>query len=251
MQTDLGYVTNLGYTTTGYIGNLIIHSFIYILLIAIYTYILKLEKSGCSCAEHPYQNFIKGYSIFSFIFLLFTMFITPKIVAETFGEIFGILYTFLVFVFFITFILYLFYTLEYTRYLINEKCKCSEDFRREFIMVGVTFDLIILVLILLTIILLPIVLVSMNSLYKNVNTFEEKVESAIRDPIASIRSIPGNVNKTVNMTKNIVKSSLDVVEKVAEGPKKFRTVSKKSSKSSKSSRPSRSASKTRTSRTRR
>ena len=75
--------------TPSYIANFVINLFIFILLVSVYTYIEKLEKSGnCDCAfKYPHVGFIKSFSIFALVFVLFVMFVPPgTILASIFGK---------------------------------------------------------------------------------------------------------------------------------------------------------------------
>jgi len=202
--------------TTGYIGTIVLSLFIYILLIAIYTYILKLERSGCECAKHPSRDFIKVFSIISLIFLPLLTLIPPNYIIINFGITIATVIAFVKFLFYITFIIFLFYTLEYTRYLINEKCKCSEDMRREFIMVGVIIEIVIILLILLVVILLPMVFCSINVIFENVGTFENKVASTLKNPYDSIKDVPKNLSKASRLVQSIGKTSLDTIKKISK-----------------------------------
>lgn len=194
--------------TAGYVGNVIVNLLIFILLVAVYSYILKLETSGCLCAQHPNREFIKNYSIFALIFLGLTTFIPMTTIINVFGDIIAGLFTFIKFVFYIISIVYFYMILDYTRYLINEKCKCSEDMRREFIMAGSTVEILILLLIFLVIILLPLIFNTIVFIFKNMNNYEKEVSQAIKNPYASVKKIPSNlktaskiVSKTLSQTK--------------------------------------------------
>ena len=73
---------------------------------SVYTYIEKLEKSGnCDCAfKYPHVGFIKSFSIFALIFVLFVMFVPPgTILASIFGKEITGLYLFVIFVFYVVF----------------------------------------------------------------------------------------------------------------------------------------------------
>ena len=193
--------------TVGYIGNVILNLFVFLLLIAVYSYILKLEDTACACARHPNRDFIKQFSLFALVFLLIVTFLPMSYIIKTFGKVIAGIFAFVKFVFYIVCIVYFYMILDYTRYLINEKCKCSEDYRRGLIMAGSIIEIVILFLILLVIIILPILLNSIATIVQNMDGLETKVESAVRNPYQSIKNIPKSVNTASKMVKNIGKQT--------------------------------------------
>ena len=87
--------------TPAYIANFVVNLFIFILLASAYTYIQKLENEGiekCGCAfEYPHVGFIKSFSIFALVFILFVMLIPPgTVLADLFGKEVSGLYTFVI-----------------------------------------------------------------------------------------------------------------------------------------------------------
>lgn len=194
---DLSYIAGI---IGGFIG--------IILLFTTYMYIDKLEKMGCACAEHPYRNFIKRYCIFAIIFLAVTMFLPAKAVAKALGPmgvaalaLAQILYVFATIVFFVL-------ALIYVRYLVKEKCKCSDDIRRDVLYVWAILEIIILS----AIVLIPLVKGVMVSSYnfvalqgKNVASYHDAVRSAAVNPLGSIRKVPkamkDNLKKVRKLTK--------------------------------------------------
>lgn len=118
-------------SSVGAIVNAVVNMIGVIAMLVIYTYIDKLEKIECACAEHPMRKFIKNYVVFAIIFLLVATFLPPSVVNSMFGPAITMLYAIVHFVFIIaTFVFYV-YVMRYARYLMVNKCKCSEDFRRE------------------------------------------------------------------------------------------------------------------------
>lgn len=171
-----------------------------ILLFTTYMYIDKLEKMGCACADHPYRKFIKGYSIFAIIYLAITMFLPTKAVAKALGPagltmflMLEILYTIATIVFFVL-------ALIYVRYLMKEKCKCSEDIRRDILYVWSILEIIILS----SLVLIPLVVGVAASSYsfvatqaKSVASYHGEVKSAAVNPIGSIRKVPKALKKSI------------------------------------------------------
>jgi hypothetical protein len=180
----------------GYIGNIILNVFIFLLLIAVYSYISKMEDIGCACSEHPNRDFIKHFSSFALMFLLLVMVVPTSLINEQFGDVVGGVYTFIKFLFYIICIIFFYVIIDYTRYLVNEKCKCSEDARREFVMAGSVVEISLLLLILFVIILLPILFNSMSFVSENVHSYEKELSTAMKNPYKSVKSISSKVSKS-------------------------------------------------------
>lgn len=114
------------------------------LLAMTYTYIDKLEKTGCACAEHPYKKYIKGYTIFAIVFLLFNMVFPPALAAKTLGTSVGKLYGLITIPYYIATVVFFVMALIYVRYLMKEKCKCSEDVRREILYIWSILEIVLI-----------------------------------------------------------------------------------------------------------
>lgn len=216
----------------GYIGGLILNVLIFILLILIYTYILKLEGIGCKCSEHPNREFIKSYTIIAIAFLLLTSFISMQDVNDNFGETIAILLSVVTLVFYLIFIIYIYMTFEYVRFLINEKCRCSEDLRREIIMVGTMIELILFFIALLTIILIPILTEVIISILSKSRDFKYNLQENIYDPLGSIRKVPAKLSKSANSVSSFLKKSSADLRKLSKPMRQSKTT-KSSSKLSK------------------
>lgn len=193
--------------TPSYIANFVVNLFIFVLLAMVYMYIQKLEKAGnCDCAfKYPHVGFIKTFSVFALVFIVFVMFIPPgTVLAELFGKEVTAVYIFVIFVFYIVFAVYLYMCMSYTRLLITEKCKCSEDIRRELIFAGATIEMILLILFLLTTIIIPIVLSTLTIFFGNIKDVSSKVETNLKSPLTGIRSIPKDLSKLGKQSKNLL-----------------------------------------------
>jgi len=205
--------------TPGYIANFIINLFIFILLLSVYTYIEKLEKVGnCECAyDYPHLAFIKSFSIFALIFIVFVMFVPPgTLLADIFGkEITGI-YLFVIFIFYIVFAVYLYMTMSYTRMLITKKCECSEDIRREIIFAGSTIEMILIVLMILTLFVFPFILSGLTIFFRNIKSASKQIESNLKDPVKGVKSIPSQLSKATGQVKNIVKKTATGVKSLTK-----------------------------------
>lgn len=117
--------------SVGGIMNAVVNMIGVIAMLVIYTYVDKLEKIDCPCAEHPMRNFIKNYIVFAVIFLLVATFLPPGTINSMLGPIYAMIYGIVYFVFIIATFVFFVYVMRYARFLMVNKCKCSEDFRRE------------------------------------------------------------------------------------------------------------------------
>lgn len=208
--------------TPGYIGQVVVNLLIFFLLLAVYTYIEKLEKIGCYCANHPNKEFIKQFSIVALIYLGLVTFVPMSSIISFFGNIIAGLFAFVTFVFYIMCIVYFYLTIEYTRYLINEKCKCSLDMRRELILAGSVVEFSIIFLILLVIIILPIIFNSVSIIVSNMGRVESEVSTAVRNPYESIKRIPSNLKKASKIVSNIGSQSKKGFKKMVKPMKSSR-----------------------------
>ena len=181
------------------------------LLILTYTYIDKLEKTGCDCSVHPYKKYIKGYSVFAIIYIFFMFLLPmPAIIIKAFGKqsagifwLAHILFVILTIVFFV-------YSLIYTRYLMKEKCKCSEDVRREILYLWSLLEVILFALLFIIQILVLLAAVSIGAAVGMVDIVSSNgkiVEEAVMNPVKSVKRIPGAVRNIPNEFKKFKKFS--------------------------------------------
>lgn len=175
-----------------------ITSVVGILLMGVtYTYIDKLEKVDCACAEHPYKKYIKNYIVFAIIFLLVTAFLPPKLIIKMFGELAGIVYMLIKWIYiFATFIFFI-YALQYVRFLMREKCKCSEDIRREVLLWWSIAEIIIYI----SLIFLPLTISLVSSSVAITLQSSKKLSNVVMEssvnPIKSLSKIPKSLQKSV------------------------------------------------------
>jgi hypothetical protein len=175
-----------------------------ILFIIAYIYIDKLEQTGCVCAEHPNKNFIKNFSLFGATFLLITMFINPSMIDKKSPLM--MIYAFIELMFLLMVGFYFYFTIEYVRYLVNEKCKCSESMTREFIMYGSVIEFILILIIFLHSMVIPVVSTCAISTLDSIDSTKKGINKAVRDPISSVKDFPKNMKKTINDTVSKSKS---------------------------------------------
>ena len=115
-----------------YAMNFLMGLFGVIVLAMTYSYIDKMEKLGCACSEYKYRHFIKTWSVVSLVVVAIMMFVPVKLV-HMFSEPMGKAYSVLKTLFLIVHLVYCVLTLMYIDHLMKEKCKCSEDVRRELL----------------------------------------------------------------------------------------------------------------------
>lgn len=199
----------------GYIGGVILHILVFILLLMIYTYILKLENIGCKCSDHPNKDFIKSYTIISIVFFIVTSFISLKDVYDNMGEIVAIMFSVFTIVFYVIFIAYIYMCFEYVRFLINEKCKCSDDWRREIIMAGTFIEIILFFIAVLTGIIIPVLTESVVSVLSKASTFRSDVRESIYDPVSSLSKVPNKFRKSARDVSSFLKKSSRDLKKLS------------------------------------
>jgi len=185
-----------------------------ILLLFIYTYITNLENKGCACALTPNVAFIKGFTLFAIIYLIFTGFISTKLLRDTFGNNIVLLFTVIDLIFVLVFIYYIYNVFQYTRYLVNEKCKCSVDIRREIIMIGSLIEFaLVFMLFLLHIIAITIFSV-VYTVVREVSEGSGNVRDIIRDPIGSMSKVPNKVKEEMKNIGTYVSKTKKEISKI-------------------------------------
>lgn len=204
-------------TTLSFYSSMFIHFIFVILLVIIYTYIYKLENIGCECSEHSNKTFIKTFTIISLVYFLITAFIPMKSIAKNMGTGIVQLLALGSFIFFLTFVVYIYYAFDYVRYLMNEKCKCSEDLRRDIIAIGTMISLFLFIILLFTIIIIPILISTLTNLFAKIQDFESEVEEVIKNPMKSIRSAPSRILNSTRDLSSFVKST---ASKISKGKKR-------------------------------
>lgn len=198
-----------------YIGSLIINLLIFVLITIIYLYTNKLEETGCDCSNNPDRTFIKTYSIVSLVFLLFIAFVSIDVVNKMMGSVIAMLYSLLIVVFYIIFIYYIYTTFTYVRYLINEKCKCSEDISREIIMMGTFIELVLFFVTILTMIIIPVLTNSFSYVIGSIGNVEKDIKSDIYNPISSLSRSPKRLMKSSKDIGNFLKKSSNDLKKLS------------------------------------
>lgn len=183
-----------------------------VLMALTYTYIDKLERINCACAEHPYKNFIKNYIIFAIIFLLITAFLPPSIVVGFLGPIYGLVYLIIKWVYVIATLVFFIYALRYVQYLTREKCKCSEDIRRDVLYWWSIVQLVIFSIL----IVLPFILMfttgafalAMKSGKDVVSNLDKTVMMTTVNPVKGVKKASSAFRGDVSMASSSLKKTM-------------------------------------------
>lgn len=200
-------------TTLSFYSSVFIQLIFVLLLVIIWSYIYKLENIGCACSDHSNKEFIKNFTIIALIYFFITAFIPMKTIAKNMGNVIVQLLAFGTFIFFLTFVVYIYYSFDYVRYLMNEKCKCSEDLRRDIIAIGTMISLFLFLILLFTIIIIPILISTITNLFVKIQDFESEVEEVIKDPVKSLKNSPGRLFKSTKDIGSFVKKTASKLTK--------------------------------------
>ena len=201
-------------TTLSFYSSVFIQLIFVLLLVIIWSYIYKLENIGCACSDHSNKEFIKNFTIIALIYFFITAFIPMKTIAKNMGNVIVQLLAFGTFIFFLTFVVYIYYSFDYVRYLMNEKCKCSEDLRRDIIAIGTMISLFLFLILLFTIIIIPILISTITNLFVKIQDFESEVEEVIKDPVKSLKNSPGRLFKSTKDIGSFVKKTASKLTKL-------------------------------------
>ncbi len=177
-----------------------------------YTYIDKLERINCACAEHPYKKFIKNYIIFAMCFLLVTAFLPPSLVVGFFGPVYGLVYLAIKWVYVIATIVFFIYALRYVQYLTREKCKCSEDVRRDVLYWWSIIQLVIFAIL----ILLPFIIMiavggfalAVTSGKRAISNLDKTIMMSAVNPVKGIKKASGALRSDVSIASRSLKKTM-------------------------------------------
>lgn len=172
------------------------------LLAMIYTYIEKLENTGCACAEHKYRNFIKVFTVVAFVLLILSIIFPPSAAVRMLGPVVGRTYEAVMYAFALALVVYFVMVFTYVRYLMREKCKCSEDVRREVMYIWAIIEIILIAAIFIS--GLVIVLIS-SSVAMAVNTIDEVKKSAPGIPQATLDPVNSVMKVSKAVRRNLKK----------------------------------------------
>jgi hypothetical protein len=195
----------------------IFYSFLVVILLAlVYSYIVSLESKGCACAMTANVAFIKGFTLFAIIYLLLTGFIPESAIKNSLGNNIVILYKYIDLIFILVFVYYIYLVFRYTRYLVDEKCKCSVDMRREIIMVGSLIELILLVILFILGVISTTIFTVLLTVVKTVDENSDNARNVIRDPVGSISKIPKSLKKNMNSLNSFLSDTGKQLTKISK-----------------------------------
>jgi hypothetical protein len=170
-----------------------------ILMVVTYSYIQKLENIDCPCAEHPHRKFIKGFLIFSIIWLVSTMFVPPTMITnKTISAIYAsvmVIYGLATFVFFVI-------ALRYVQFLMKEKCQCSEDVRRDVLYYWSIIEIALISITILLPVIVAVVLATTGVIVSGASDIVSKdkaMTQAAINPLKTLKKVPGSLRKTSKM----------------------------------------------------
>jgi len=168
------------------------------LLLMIYTYIDKLEKTGCECSESQYRSFIKIFPLVAVFYLVVTMTLSPGFTISLFGPMGSLMYMLVRAVFFVLFFVFFVLVIIYVRNLITFKCECSEDIRREIMYLYAILEVVLLSLSVIFVLLESIVqgayAIGLNTV-KEMSKDSAEVNDTVRNPLKALKKVPSNIGK--------------------------------------------------------
>jgi len=197
-----------------YVAKVLYSSITVILLIVIYSYITSLETKGCKCALPKNIEFIKGFTIFSIIYLIFTGIVSDEVIYDNLGGSVVLINKFVDLIFALVFVYYLYEVFIYTRALVNEKCKCSVDSRREIIMIGTIIEFLLIFVLFLSQIIITVIFSTVFTVVKSVEDGSTDLKGVIRDPIGSMTKVPSKIMSEMNQISDYVGKTTREIGKI-------------------------------------
>ncbi len=202
-----------------YVLQLINSIIIILLLIFVYTYLTSLEAKGCECAQSPNSNFIKNFTIFAIFYLLLTMFVPNSVIAENLGTTVLVFKNVVDFIFVFVFVYYIYIVFQYTRYLVNEKCKCSVDVRREIIMIGFLVEFALIFILFLLHFIIAVISSVFLTVVRELYSKSDEIRGVIRDPVGSLSKVPKTIKKDIGEISSFVSQTKKELTKIGKGSK--------------------------------
>jgi hypothetical protein len=125
-------------------------------------------------------------------------------ILDNFGPNIVLINKFVDLIFALVFVYYLYIVFKYTRALVNEKCKCSVDSRREIIMVGTVIEFILIFILFIAQILIVTIFTTVITVIRSVEDGSSDLKGVIRDPIGSLSKVPGKIKSEIGSIRNYV-----------------------------------------------
>lgn len=195
------------------IGGILLRSISIILFVTIYLYVVDLENKGCKCAESGDSYFIKSFSLFGAIYMFISIFIPHSMIQKSGNGVVSFVLSLVDIVFNLTAIYFFYVTYRYTRYLVNEKCKCSEDMRREIISLGSIIIFMLLFFFVVLQILVAIIIGAINGAITSISKNEGNVKSILKDPLSSISKLPSKIRSDLKEINSSIRDSASKLRK--------------------------------------
>jgi hypothetical protein len=174
-----------------------------------YTYVDKLEKLGCACSESQYRSYIKSYSIFLIIYLFATMLMPASAIADMFGDVGTYAYMVIRPLVSVATIVFIVLTVMYLRDLVNKKCQCSEDIRREVLYIYYIIEVILISFAvlygLMEIVVLGALGTSLNAVKKLASS---DVIDNLRNPVKHMKSLPKDLKGFPKRVSDTLKKTM-------------------------------------------
>ena len=159
-----------------------------------FTYLQKLETTQCICAEDKTMKFMKFALFLMICYLFVNMFIPiPDITNETSAG--QVVYAGAKLAFSAIALVYYIYMIRYINRLVKEKCKCSEEMRRDITYIYAVLQLVLFA-IMIILALLSGTLFAVGSL-KNFKKFRDGVLDNMADPIAAVKKTSREANRQI------------------------------------------------------
>jgi len=175
----------------GYVLQVILNVIFISLYGLTYTYIDKLEKIGCECSSHKYRDFIKFFPLAAIAYIVLFNFFSPKAVFEKLGEAGLWLMGAITFLFGLVNIVFFVLAFSYARYMMSEKCKCSEEYRRDVLYWWSLLEIVIIVVGVVLLLLTTNLINSVAMTVQNVGAKASVIGSdVVNRPVQSIKKIP-------------------------------------------------------------
>jgi|APGre2960657423_1045063.scaffolds.fasta_scaffold28234_2 hypothetical protein len=173
-----------------------------VIFIALYgmtfLYIKKLETIGCDCSNHKYRNFIKYFPVAAIAYIVLFNFFSPKAIFDILGQSGLVLMGLITFLFGLVNIVFFVFAFIYARYMMVEKCKCSEESRRDVLY---WWSLLEIAIIVIGVILLLLTTNILNAVALTVQDVGEKTSKlgydAVVRPVQSIKKMPSSFAKVL------------------------------------------------------
>ena len=168
------------------------------LLLMIYTYIDKLEKTGCACSEHEYRSFIKIFPMVAVVYFVLTMALAPGYTVKMFGSAGSLMYLLARAAFSVLFFVFFVLVIIYVRNLITLKCECSEDIRREIMYIYAILEVVLISLSVVFVLLESIVqgayVIGVHTV-KGLSDDSKEIGDTVKNPFNAMKKVPKNLSK--------------------------------------------------------